>query len=187
MLPYTYQPLQPPKVAHWPTLQKSYPYLILFFLFMKIWTRLYPLRFYSGLWFSSAEAALAVPAVWQGRVWVSGAQGDGGDSGHDSPEWLLQVATFSVNNSSFHKSCGYFRDESVRRAEEMFHQLDNDGNGDLTEVRYGIKRKKCHTKIVCNFALWWILVTQDEFVMGCMQDEVLVKRLSSNNDNKKPD
>ena len=30
----------------------------------------------------------------------------------------------------------YFRDESVRRAEEMFHQLDNDGNGDLTEVRY---------------------------------------------------
>ena len=26
------------------------------------------------------------------------------------------------------------RDESVRRAEEMFHQLDEDGNGDVTEV-----------------------------------------------------
>ena len=43
---------------------------------------------------------------------------------------------------SVSKSCVYFRDESVRRAEEMFHQLDNDGNGDLTEVRYGIKRKQ---------------------------------------------
>ena len=27
-----------------------------------------------------------------------------------------------------------YRDESVRRAEEMFKQLDKDGNGDVTEV-----------------------------------------------------
>ena len=36
----------------------------------------------------------------------------------------------------------YFRDESVRRAEEMFHQLDNDGNGDLTEVGYYMGQKE---------------------------------------------
>ena len=50
----------------------------------------------------------------------------------------------------------FIRDESVRRAEEMFHQLDNDGNGDLTEVRYGIKREKC---LVINVILFY-----DEFL-----------------------
>ena len=40
------------------------------------------------------------------------------------------------------------REESVRRAEEMFHALDNDGNGDLTEVSWDGKStnvEKLHT------------------------------------------
>ena len=34
---------------------------------------------------------MAVQALRQGRVRVSWAQGDGGDTRHDPPEWLLQV------------------------------------------------------------------------------------------------
>ena len=31
----------------------------------------------------------------------------------------------------------YSREESVAKAEQMFAHLDEDGNGDLTEVGYG--------------------------------------------------
>ena len=30
----------------------------------------------------------------------------------------------------------YLREQSVEKAEQMFAQLDEDGNGDLTEVKY---------------------------------------------------
>ena len=42
---------------------------------------------------SPAEAAVAVPSVRQGRVWVRGAEGDGGDPRHDPAERLLQVTS----------------------------------------------------------------------------------------------
>ena len=49
-----------------------------------------------------------------------------------------QLTELSILNTNMHTEIllidVYFRDESVRRAEEMFHALDNDGNGDLTEV-----------------------------------------------------
>ena len=59
------------------------------------------------------------------------------------------------------------REESVRRAEEMFRQLDKDGD------------KSDNDTMITMIMIGNGDVTEDEFVIGCMQDEVLVSRLSA--------
>ena len=58
-----------------------------------------------------------------------------------------------------------------RMAEEMFHELDADGDGFVTQVS-GLQRD--------NRIFFVINILKEEFIEGCLQNEDLIKHLSSN-------
>ena len=62
------------------------------------------------------------------------------------------------------------RDAVIEKAKEMFSELDDSGDGEMSLV----KRQNKYLK----FCLYIILNVEDEFVEGCMKDEDLVKMLS---------
>ena len=60
--------------------------------------------------------------------------------------------------------------EIERKADDMFLDLDADGDGFLTEVKSFI-----------HFINYHVSIVQEEFINGCMQNEDLVKHITSTN------
>ena len=125
----------------------------------------------------NVKSYISVQAVWQRWIRVGGTSWDDRDPCHDLPGSNKDWYIVSIRNDNQSGQNDFSREDAVLRAESMFAKLDVNGDGDLTEVGIWVTLNlKSYFKCFCSD--WLIDWFQDEFVAGCLTDEVLVRRLT---------